>query len=82
MVIHPILGILIYNGYINPCKWINDHPPMLPNPTVDPGQALPQAPQRRTYQVVARPYKWRLWWENHRTEWGNVFIAMCEYQKL
>ena len=38
MVIPPLIGILIYNGYINPYYWVDDHPLLYGNNgSLDPG---------------------------------------------
>ena len=38
MVIPPLIGILIYNGYINPYYWVDDHPLLYgSNGSLDPG---------------------------------------------
>ncbi len=34
----PLIGILIYNGYINPYYWVDDHPLLYGNSgSLDPG---------------------------------------------
>ncbi len=38
MVIPPLIGILIINGYINPNYWVDDHPLLYGNNgSLDPG---------------------------------------------